>query len=212
MTQAIRFVEDESRPEPLGRALAAIPLTVYEAIDRGEPEWPVLERLVPLGSAGLLTGLALALSDFQLGGGGATQYWHEAADLLGVVDLNARDDVRGFMRLLMKRAVASRLRELKLARVDKLLASEVPNILAARTIEELGQQPLTLWYGVAAGMRQLPQDKTVAFAMKIFDLMHRIATGRYATFGVDVHIVADLRIARVSLSSGLLRPAESTTN
>jgi hypothetical protein len=38
--------------------------------------------------------------------------------------------------------------------------------------------------------------------------MHWIATGQYETFRPDVPIVADLWIARVSLSSGLLRPSE----
>jgi len=51
--------------------------------------------------------------------------------------------------------------------------------------------------------RQRRNAKTIVFAMKIFDLLHRIAIGRYAAF-VDVPIVADLRIARLSFSSGLV--------
>jgi N-glycosylase/DNA lyase len=50
----------------------------------------------------------------------------------------------------------------------------------------------------------MPQAKTVAFAMKVFDLMHRIATGRYVEFPSQVAIVADLRIARITFSSDLL--------
>jgi len=204
----LRLLTVEERVVPLALALAALPDSVYESIDRGEPEWPILERLVSLGPVSILTGLALALSDFQLGAGGAARYWSEIGILLDEIQPKSPVRIREFMFRLMARPVASRLRDLKLARIDKLLGSGVPAFLASRTVEELGREPLVLWRAVAAGMRQLPQAKTIAFSMKVFDLMHRTTTGHYATFPPDVPIVADLRIARVSLSSGLLRPAD----
>jgi N-glycosylase/DNA lyase len=102
------------------------------------------------------------------------------------------------------------LASLKLARIEKLLGSGVPALLRSQGLEQLGLQPMILWHELATGMRQKPDDKTIAFAMKVFDLQHRIATGRYAQFPTSVPIVADLRIARVSLSSGLLRPTDGS--
>lgn len=207
MENSSRLDPDRSRPLPVGRALAAIPESVYAAIDSGEPEWPLLQELVAAGDVGLLAGLALALSDFQLGAGGAARYWQEAGALLAGLELKAPADVRALMQRLMAKPVSSRLATLKLARVEKLLASGVPPLLRSRGLQELGRSPMPLWHELAVGMRQQPDAKTIAFAMKVFDLLHKITTGGYASFPANVPIVADLRIARVSLSSGLLRPA-----
>lgn len=97
-TQADPLEIDESRAVPIGEALAAISEVVYEAIDRGEPEWPVLERLARQEGIGVLASLALALSDFQLGGGGATRYWLDVQQILDVRPaLATKADVRNLM-------------------------------------------------------------------------------------------------------------------
>lgn len=48
-----------------------------------------------------------------------------------------------------------------------------------------------------------PVDKTIAFAMKLVDLLHHARTGEYAALS-NVPIVLDIRIARVSVSSGIV--------
>ena len=53
-------------------------------------------------------------------------------------------------------------------------------------------------------MSQKPDDKTIAFAMKIFDLVHKAETGRYVRFPASIPIPADLRIGRVTLACGLI--------
>jgi N-glycosylase/DNA lyase len=53
-------------------------------------------------------------------------------------------------------------------------------------------------------MGQRPDAKTIAFAMKCFDLIHKAKTDSYARI-VDAPIIVDLRIVRISLTSGLLR-------
>jgi N-glycosylase/DNA lyase len=140
--------------------------------------------------------------------GGASQCWRETLAILtaqGTPQTPA--EVERLMTEVLSRPACGRLRNLKRNRVDRLLRSDVPGRLAAQGMKELGREPLVLWHDLASAMRQLPQTKTVAFAMKVFDLTHRVATGNDALFPADVPIVADLRIARISLSSRLLRPS-----
>src|SRR5438874_344491 len=74
---------DHTRAAAIGAALGAIPEHVYEAIDRGEPEWPILAHLRSLPAPyNTLTSLALSLSDFQLGPGGAHEYWRSVGQEL----------------------------------------------------------------------------------------------------------------------------------
>lgn len=200
---------DASRVAPVARALASLPTEVWEAIDRGEPEWPVLDRLTQGGAIGVLAGIALGLSDYQLGAGGAAQYWTEVGVLLDKRPaVSTPADVRELMAALLSRPVAARLAKTKLARVDKLLDSALSAWVLQRDLDELGANAMTLWGLLANAMGQSPDAKTVAFAMKIVDLMHMIKTDAYIQFPADVPIVADFRVARVSLSCGLLRAAE----
>jgi len=55
-------------------------------------------------------------------------------------------------------------------------------------------------------MGQAPDAKTIALAMKMVDMLHRIVVGRYVTLPGSIPIVADFRVGRVCLSSGLLKP------
>jgi N-glycosylase/DNA lyase len=196
------------RVQPLGQALGALPLEVYVTLDRAEPEWPVLERLAKTNpSAAVLAGFALALSDFQLAAGGANEYWRQAMAALDTRGLPSTPDaVRDFMADVLSRPPSARLRTMKRGRIDRLLQSRLHDRLADRSFIELGQQSMALWHELGTAMNQAPQAKTIAFAMKIFDLLHKVATGAYVPFPARVPIVADLRIARVSFSSGLLEP------
>lgn len=202
-----------TRVQPLGAALGALPTEVYSAVDRAEPEWPVLERLaISRSPAAILAGLALALSDFQLGVGGANLYWREVLAVLNAQGTpRMASEVGHFLTEVLSRPVCARLRTLKRERLNRLLRSHIPGRLERQSLAELGEQPLALWHDLATVMEQVPQAKTVAFAMKMFDLMHRIATGKYVAFPSQVPIVADLRIARISFSSGLLAPPDGQT-
>lgn len=200
------LVVDAGRAAALAAAFSQIPDVVYAALDKREPEWSILERLATGPSNGVLTALALALTDYQLGQGGAPAYWQEIDNLLaarGVPDSNA--DVLGLMRQLVERPVSSRLAGRKVERIEKLLASNLPEAIAGTNVENLGRHSDRLWSRLASAMGQAPDAKTITFAMKVFDLLHRVVTGRYTQAGEQAPIITDLRIARVSFSAGLLR-------
>lgn len=197
------------RARVIGHTLGAIPDSVYEAIDRGEPEWPVLTAIGRFEHPfGILTGLTLGLTDFQLGPGGAARYWAEVTELLRERGpIGSRAEVAALIDALLARPVSARHAGMKRARVRTFLSSTLVDWLSSRSIGEVASEPMVLWNRLAGALNQAPEAKTIAFAMKIFDLMHRSLAGSYVHFPSHVPIVADLRIARISISSGLLEPS-----
>ena len=114
------------------------------------------------------------------------------------------------MDLMLAQPVAARMAKGKRDRESRLFASQVPQWLAEREIEDVGHEFMSLWNLVASVMGQAPDAKTVALAMKMVDMLHRIVVGRYVTLAGSIPIVADFRVGRVCLSSGLLRAGDDT--
>lgn len=204
----MKLHQDSACVRELGDLLGQLPEAVYEAFDKGEPETPVLEDLATLPAPiGVLTLFALALSDYQLGAGGAEQYWKDVADELKDKKPRLVEDVKQLMERMVQHPSASRLAQQKLSRIDRLLASPLALWLDGRSLTELATDPMSLWAQLAAAMNTSPNTKTVALAIKMFDLFHKLNAGSYVRFPTRVPIVVDLRIGRISVSSGLLRPA-----
>jgi N-glycosylase/DNA lyase len=181
-------------------------MSVWEAIDRGEPEWAFLECVVSNKSnLSAALGIAVALCDFQLGTGGAQKYWHEAGVSYKKHEpVDNIDKIGQMIEDLLKRPVAARLGSMKRKRIERFLGSLVIKALTEKTIVRLGTTPMELWNGLSVSMHQKPDDKTIVFAMKIFDLIHKAETGNYVRFPSNILIPVDIRIARVSLASGLI--------
>ena len=201
---AISDVDERCRA--VANALADIPEAVFEAFDRREPEWPVLERLSSWSHPyGLLAAVSFALTDYQLGAGGATAYWKEVEALLSTrKEPGSTSELSLVIDTLVTRPVSTRLAHQKCARVRRLLTSPFVEIVKARSLAVLGRDPFRLWDALAEAMKQGRDAKTIVFAMKIFDLLHCASLGEYARFGATVPIVADLRIARLSFSAGVV--------
>lgn len=201
---AVQFNLD--RAIQIGRALAQIPEAVWEAIDFGEPEWPFLMRIVEeKANLSAALGMAVALCDYQLGTGGAQKYWQEADGAYkNHKPIDSTNKIAQMMDDLLKRPVAARLAPTKRKRIERFLASPFMKALMDRSLVELGKSPMEVWSGLSLSMRQKPDDKTIVFAMKILDLMHKAETGSYIQFPANICIPADIRIGRVALASGLI--------
>lgn len=198
---------EPERAAALAAMLVRIPAPVYAALDRQEPEWPVIERLARAPQLGISAALALALSNYQLSDGGASAYWHEAEDLLRAHGVPSTDrDVLRLMQRLVETPVAAGHAEQRLGRIWKLMQSDLPSHFGQLPIEAVGERLDEIWARLAAALNQHKGAKTIVFAIKILDLLHCCLTGRYTDVGLRAPIVADLRIARVTFSSGLLRP------
>jgi N-glycosylase/DNA lyase len=194
----------EDRAVTIGRALGELPARVYESADRFAPEWALLRQLGDLPDGlDVMTTLALALSDFQLGAGGAESYWQEAARLYVARPIASIPDLHDFMRALMKRPVASRMAEMKLGRVQKLLGSGIHDEVAGGITSV---HPDALWSSLARLYGGERSAKTVVFAVKTIGLLHLATTDRRLPLPADLPIPVDLRIGRVTLAAGLIEP------
>ena len=67
-------------------------------------------------------------------------------------------------------------------------------------------QPVELWRWLAVTLGQPEEAKTVVMAMKLVDLLELAGSGNYLDFGTEIPLPIDLRIARISLTSGLIAP------
>lgn len=193
------------RAAVLGRALRALPIGLFERFDDEEPDLPVRKALARLKHPwGVLGALAFGLTDYQLGTGGATVYWQTIANLLPRRNTASSRDLLAFIERLVREPVSSRLANQKVERIRRLLDSDFALWCSQHDMEFLGKNAALLWSRLSGVMQRDRNAKTIAFAMKCFDLLHRTKVGRYASF-TDVPIVADLRVKRISLSSGIVQ-------
>jgi N-glycosylase/DNA lyase len=198
------------RISAVARALALVPKDAYEGLDTNEPEWPLFSRLSRIEHPwGVISTLAFGLCDYQLGAGGAAAYWAAIDGLLGELPIDSAENLTRFVAHLVQQPVSNRLASQKRNRVRRLVESNLPALCAERTLRELGGEAHELWSRLAVVMHQRQDAKTIAFAMKCFDLLHKAATGQYAVIE-NAPIIVDLRIARASLASGMLQIPDTT--
>jgi N-glycosylase/DNA lyase len=194
------FTWSSDRANALGIALGQLPSQVFANFDRSEPEWPALQRLAtwPHPPLACLAAICLGITDYQLGAGAAAGYWKAVmteierrtpSNVSNVVDLMAR---------VCSNPVSSQLADQKLARVEK--------VVTAWQTDDVRSQPIELWRWLAATLGQPQEAKTVVMAMKLVDLLELSRDGRYHDFGIAIPLPIDLRIARISLTSGLIAP------
>jgi N-glycosylase/DNA lyase len=139
------------------------------------------------------------ITDYQLGAGAAAGYWKAVSmEIERRAPSNPRDVIE-LMARVCRHPVSSRLADQKLARVEK--------VVRAWGAEQVTNQPVELWRWLAATLGQPEEAKTVVMAMKLVDLLALAGSGNYLDFGAEIPLPIDLRIARISLTSGLIAPA-----
>ncbi len=196
------LIERPDRIRAVAAALARLPSPVFESADQAEPEWKVLELLArwPDDQA-FLAALAIGLIDYQLAGD-ADAFWATVETCLDSRPGTQSPQV--LLDCILASKASVRLNSQKRARVERLLRSDVPQWLDGRRTAEVGVDGDILWSLLADAVGADEETKTVAFAMKLVDLLHRIRTGRYIAFQRTVPIIVDLRVARLTLTSGML--------
>lgn len=189
-------------------ALRGLPRLVFENFDRAEPEWRVLELLAGWSDPqAVVAAIGFALCDYKLEAGGAAAYWEDVyAALRNNVEPKSSGALRAVIEEVLRRPVSASQTQQKRARIGRLLDPRFLQTVKGRSFEEIGSDPVALWRSLAETMNQPMHAKTIVFAMKMVDLLHRVRTGAYISFETPLPIVADLRIARVSYSSGIVAP------
>jgi N-glycosylase/DNA lyase len=153
-------------------ALADLGFDSFVLLDKAEPEFKTFASLLSTGfRPGLvaLLGVCTGLIDYQLAEGGATKLWKEVESLATKVEIAKVDDIRHCMELLLLRPVCSLYNEQKARRIARLFSSGVPANIVDDFAECVGQ-PDKLWKTIAMAVQSPPEKKTIAFAMKAFDL------------------------------------------
>lgn len=202
ITEPAGFSWSRTRATAIGTALGQVPESVFVNFDKSEPEWPVVQRLGnwPDERLARLAAMCLGFSDYQLGTGGAEAYWDAIGEEVAKTEVSNSAGILELLIRVCKHSVSSRLAERKLARVKK--------VIERWSDGSAPDEPKALWRWLAYALNQHPDAKTVVMAMKIVDLMHLAKHEEYLDFGADVPLPVDLRIARLSLTSGLVHDSQ----
>jgi len=192
----------------VAKALSDMGWETFPLLDRVEPEYEVLRRLYESSGvrATLVVGMGAAIVDFQLGAGGAEEFWRCLSELLEQKGF-ALEDLSEARRLLfdfLDRCKAnSRLKSLKRERLTKFFEGFAKD-LWSEAYEFFNERPDEVWSRLSRSMGGRPEAKTVVFAMKVLDIVSAIATGSYALFRRLPPIPVDEHVRRMSHYSGVV--------
>ena len=143
--------------------LSKIPIHVWGKIIEKEPEWQMKELIDRFGFGKFaVVMVAAGLNDFQLKGKAEVAYWPR---LRKILEKTPRD-LKELENTLAGFYSNERLPTLKLKRLKRFLSSNLATRLWKSDPEEVAGNFISIWYELAATMKQSRNAKTIAFAMK----------------------------------------------
>lgn len=200
---------NRDRIHVLADHISCIDLGTFRRVDENEPELQAFRRLVPdyKSHSPETWDVSLALSGLLVG---LIDYQEYAQTLWKRFEASIRKagypgDLNSVQEVAMRIASASRMAGRKRARLSKAFAQGFTSRFWEKGILWLRAHPWDVWKTLAARMGDLIDRKTVVMAMKAFDMETLVATGGYLPFPADVPIMVDSRVARLTVTSGLLR-------
>jgi N-glycosylase/DNA lyase len=192
---------NRNRVSEVSQAIASLGYEGIVAFDKEEPEYQTFITLSnQLGNEPhrALLGICAGTADYQLAGD-AQQFWEALEGIALTLDqLESTDDVREVLWTFMEADVNARLKQQKIARLEKLFNRD----FADWFIENYGEaQPLTVWENLADALDNPMKRKTIVFSMKVYDIINLIENGIYLEFPKDIPIPCDLQVERVARTS-----------
>jgi DEAD/DEAH box helicase domain-containing protein len=196
---------DPSRAQEVGEVLGDLPLSVYRAAEEGLPDWRAIESLggMPTHLAALAV-IGIAINNYALPAR-AERYWEASADALARAEIRSADDVERALAGVIRGDAAvkdERGRKQKLARLQRLMGSEVPDLLA-RSGEHVVLDEV--WSALADGLNNDPEMKAVVYAVRTVALLYRSRTGRDLPLPAELPVPVDVRLVQLALASGVVR-------
>lgn len=175
--------------------------------DMLEPEYQALkairERGVKPEFLGLIS-ICTGIIDFQLGHGGADNFWATLARVAsGFDNLNNLKQVEFLIKVFLNEPINVRSLRIKVARIWKIFNSGFGKWFV-ENYERIRENPVLLWKRLSETIESRMERKTMVFAMKAFDISHVICFGDYAKFPWDIPIPVDFHVKNVTVSAGLL--------
>jgi len=194
---------NQDRNEIVANAISSIGYEGIVAFDEEEPEYQTFTTLsneIGDESHRALLGICAGTADYQLAGD-AQQFWEALEGIALTLDqLESTDDVKEVLWTFMEADVNARLKQQKIARLEKLFNRG----FADWFIQNYGEaQPLTVWENLADALDNPMKRKTIVFAMKVYDIIHLIENDTYLDFPHDIPIPCDLQVERVARTSGI---------
>lgn len=200
---------DDARARALAQAISKIPMDTFLRIDRGEPEFQAFQRLIPQyrsrspegwDPALALSGLYMGLIDFQED---AKSLWrrYESA----IQEAGFPTDPAAIESMVMSMARSRRMGRTKVARLERAFRSGFTDWFVKKGLPEIRNNAWDTWRNLAFRMGDTVDKKTIVMAMKALLMETLAAHDVYPDLPPDVPIMVDSRIARLTLSSGLLR-------
>jgi len=197
------------RIEKVGHVLAKIGFNGFVNLDKREPEYIVLEEIYRKyrdERVLLVLGLGVALLDYRLPRGGAYLFWNTFVELIKKELYPKKnpglEDLLNILLLFTNTRACSRLRYQKKQRIVKY-RSFAKYLWKSGWMIYAGN-PDYIWMRLANTMGQSRSAKTIAFAMKVLDLITILVHGDYAGFKDVYYIPVDYHVARMSIYSGVI--------
>jgi len=194
---------NRNRVSKVSKAIASLGYEGIVVFDKEEPEYQTFTTLSnEIGDEyhRALLGICAGTADYQLAGD-AQQFWEALEGIALTLDqLESADEVREVLWTFMEADVNARLKQQKIARLEKLFNRG----FADWFIQNYGEaQPLTVWENLADALDNPMKRKTIVFAMKVYDIIHLIENDTYLDFPHDIPIPCDLQVERVARTSGI---------
>jgi N-glycosylase/DNA lyase len=200
---------DAKRAGRLGTTLALLTEDTYRAIDRQEPEYAAFARMAkPYAAAAphrydeslAVLAIGTALIDYQQRNGAQT--------IWGPLERHAQDaghpdSPDGLQDILLRLAGQSRFPRAKHDRIKRFFHSSFPAYLRDY-LADARADPEETWQRLAYAMDAPPEMKTIVFGMKAFEMETLAVTGRYLALNPSMPIIADSRVAKLALTSGII--------
>lgn len=198
----------ENRISEVADAMTALGYDGIVQFDKTEPEYAYMveavDRVESETHLALLTVLA-ATQDYQLAGD-AQLFWQTLEEtVLAQDEISSEADVNATLNEFMEKQVNGRLRSQKKDRLVRM----ANNGFGEWFIESYPEvEPLRVWEEIAAALETDKDKKTVAFAMKIYDIFNLVVNGEYLDLPVDLPIPCDLQVERVATASGITNSSD----
>lgn len=205
------MTDPAARQKAVADAMAEIGYEGIAAFDREEPEYGTFRTLHDEfdGEPSLtLLGICAGTADYQLAGD-AQEFWKELEGVALSRDrIESLEAVREILWTFMDADVNARLRDQKLARLEKLFDQG----FASWFVNTYGAvEPVAVWERLAAALDTAPHKKTVVFAMKVYDIVHLIAHDEYLDFPTEIPIPCDLHVERIADTAGIVSDMDEET-
>lgn len=195
--------EIEDKKKSIAKILSTIPLDVWNHIVKEEPEWSYMKHFLDRYGFGPFATLMVAtgLNDFKLKGKAEVSYWPKIASIL---ESSYTPKSPKELYLILKRFYKTELYgNLKINRLNRFLSSPLAEKLWNSTPKAVSEDFPNIWRELAYTMRQNPEAKTIAFAMKCLGISLLMVEEYNFDFG-NIPIPVDFRVRKFSERAGLV--------